>query len=603
MEFVFLAFEGSEVSVSMPNKPSFITKFLEFRFFSHKFKFARKKKDKAERSERDSAPAEQRKPLKLSERQRPGSLPEDPYGLDLSVEHPVQQLWRLRRDETGWLPAPQLRLEAPDAEEQPFTPKEAAVEITGVQTFLASAATARLGKAAPKSEDAPPVNLDAQVVVYVAKLPLSAWVMAFPPVGEGKELSSKDVSAALASAKVTYGIDEAFVEDLPNREDRYFRMYLVAQGLKPVPGKNGEVEDLYPRTSERQLPVDEYDRVDYTAVGNTQNIEKDTVICNIIPPTQGVPGRNVLGKELPTTNGVPAVAPMGRNTLMSQDGSQLLAGKTGSLEFHGNKFRINPVIQISGNVDYSTGSVNFLGDVHITGDVCSGFTVRAMGSIKVDGVVGACTIEAGGDLVLAKGVQGNSQAVMRAHGDIFAKYLENCNVYARNDLHSECIVGCQVYCDGSVYIKTGRGAIIGGKTWAARMVEANVLGSRGEVRTTLTLGGVPCEDVERSMLAAEIEEMENELAELDRQPENPAKASRTSKLRMKLSVDRLKLKQYDKSLEAKREASEKGLGPRLIFDVAHPGTRIKMQEDLLRIRTETHHCTAMLVDGKVRLMT
>ena len=226
-----------------------------------------------------------------------------------------------------------------------------------------------------------------------------------------------------------------------------------------------------------------------------------------------------------------------------------------------------------------------------------------MGSVKVDGVVESATIEAGGDLILAKGVQGNNQAVLRAHKDIYAKYLENCSVYARQDLYSEAIIGCNVYSNASVYAKNGRGAIIGGKIWAARLVEANAIGSKMEVRTTITIGGLPCEDFERALLLEEMAQLEKDLQETERQPNNPARTARISKLRMQLSVDKLKLRQYDKNLEAYQAQSQHQRPGQLIFDVAYAGTRIKMEEDLMRIRTETRHSTAMAIEGKIRLMT
>lgn len=589
----------------MTSKPSFLLKFLEFRFFKNKFKFSRKKKAVPSDGPGPEAPAAHR-PLKLSEHQRHGEAPTNPYEIELPTDHPLQSLWRLRRDEAGWLPTPSLRLDVPGLDEQPFTPDEAASEQGGFNLAITHSANQRLKSTVPKpspnpEEEPEPVNLDAQVVVYTARNGLSAWILAYPPVGEGEELASEDIDAALNAAKVTFGIDDALVDTLPQEEERYFRLFLAARGQAPVPGKNGEVEDLYPRVNKHSLPVDEYNRVDYTAVGNTQNIEKDAVICNIIPPTEGVPGRNVLDKELPTSNGISAIPPMGRNTVMNADGSQLLAGCTGSLEFNGNKFQINPVMDIPGNVDYSTGSVNFLGNVHIRGDVCSGFTVRAMGTVKVDGVVESATIEAGGDLILAKGVQGNSQAVLRAHKDIYAKYLENCSVYAHQDLYSEAIIGCNVYCDATVYAKNGRGAIIGGKTWAARAVEVNVIGSKMEVRTTLTVGGMPCEDFERALLLEETAKLEKDLQDTERQPSSPSRSTRMSKLRMQLSVTKLKLRQYDKNQE-NLQAQEQKPG-RIIFDMAYPGTRIKMAEELLRIRTETRHSTAMLIEGEIRLMT
>lgn len=587
----------------MANKPSFLMKFLESRFFKNRFKFSRKKK--ALPPDDAAAPAPH-KPLKLSEHQRHNESPADPYEIELPIDHPLQQLWRLRRDEAGWSSTPSLRLDVPELEEQPFTPEAASAEQTGVILAVTKSASTRLKATVPPpslnpEEEPPTVDLDAQVVVYTARDALSAWVLAYPPVGEGAELTAKDIDAALSGAKVTHGVDDDLVDALPDREDRYFHLFMIAQGQAPVPGKNGEVEDLYPRVNKHTLPVDEYNRVDYTAVGNTQNIEKDTVICNIIPPTDGVHGQNVLGKDLMAADGIPAIPPMGRNTYMNEDGSQLLAGRTGSLEFNGNKFQVNPVMDIAGNVDYSTGSVNFLGDVHIQGDVCSGFTVRAMGTIKVDGVVEAATVEAGGDLILAKGVQGNNQAVLRAHKDIYAKYLENCSVYAHQDLYSEATIGCTVYCDGTVYAKNGRGAIIGGKIWAARAVEANIIGSKMEVRTTLTVGGMPCEEFERAMLLEEIAQQEKALQDTDRQPASPTKTARMSKLRMQLSVSKLKLRQYEKNLDSIQSGEQKP--GRVIFDIAYAGTRLKMAEDLMRIRTETRHSTAMLVEGEIRLMT
>ena len=170
----------------MANKPSFLTKLLEFQFFKNRFKFSRKKK--AVSPEEGPAEPPQHRPLKLSEHQRRGEPPADPFELEIPIDHPLQQLWRLRRDEAGWSPSPSLRLEAPDAAEPPFTPETAAAEQTGVKLAVNSSAKARLGAALPKTEDAPPVSLNAQVMVYTARSGLSAWVLAYPPVGGGAHI-------------------------------------------------------------------------------------------------------------------------------------------------------------------------------------------------------------------------------------------------------------------------------------------------------------------------------------------------------------------------------------------------------------------------------
>ena len=218
-------------------------------------------------------------------------------------------------------------------------------------------------------------------------------------------------------------------------------------------------------------------------------------------------------------------------------------------------------------------------------------------------MVESCTIDAGGDLMLAKGVQGNNQAVIRAHRDIFAKYLENCVVHAQENLHSECIISCDVYSDAGVYVQSGRGAIIGGRIWAGREVDANIVGSKTEVRTTIILGGLPCENYEKDQLTKEIEELEKRLEETERQPDSPTKLSRMSKMRMQISVNRLKLNQHQKSLDELQENLEHRPAGKLTFRTAHPGTLVEIDGAQLKLENETRHSIAMLINGEVKLIT
>ncbi len=226
---------------------------------------------------------------------------------------------------------------------------------------------------------------------------------------------------------------------------------------------------------------------------------------------------------------------------------------TGHVEFSGRTFQVKPVLDIPGNVDFSVGNINFLGDVCIHGDICSGFTVRAMGNITVQGVVEACTVEAGRDLVVARGVQGDNQAVIRAQRSVFAKYLENSCVYAKMDLESECIINCDVYCGGGVTVRSGHSKIIGGKIHAAHEVKAGVVGSRVGNRTDIVLGGQPCEEFDFDLLTKEVQELERTLERIDRQPDSPSKISRMAKLRMQLTLNKGKLEEIRKDREQRVE--------------------------------------------------
>lgn len=528
-----------------------------------------------------------------------------PPELTLSPPDPVNKLWKLYCQEKGSQPAPVLKLEArPDMSEA-----DGRGMLFQLQVALNLPAKKRLERAQSKGrsgEEPTLPDLDAQAVVFVPKDGLSAWLLLFPPVGGGRELSRDELSQALDQAQVRFGVDEALLDSIPTDRNRYFRLFHAAEGTLPVHGEDGKVEELFPRVTERSFTVDENNRADYTSLNLFHNVEEGGVICRIHPPTEGVPGRSVLDRELPARDGRPASVPKGRNTHFSEEGDALLASIAGQVEFSGRSFQVKPLLDIPGDVDFSTGNINFVGDVFIHGDICAGFTVRAMGSITVDGVVMSSTVEAGGDLVVTRGVQGDNQAVIKAHRGVYAKYLENCCVCAKEGLYADCIINCDVYCDGIVEVRSGRMTIIGGTIRAAREVSAGTIGSRTESRTGIILGGLPCGEFDYGVLSQEAAEIQDELKRLERQPDSPQKLSRVSKLRVKLIVAQKKLGELDKEkellAEEKAEPDAGGGVRRMSCDVVYPGT-------VLNIDGLTHHfdrrlqpCRASVFDDEIQLI-
>jgi uncharacterized protein (DUF342 family) len=260
-------------------------------------------------------------------------------------------------------------------------------------------------------------------------------------------------------------------------------------------------------------------------------------------------------------------------------------------------------MDIPGNVDFSTGNITFLGDVNVHGDVLSGFSVRAMGNIHVDGAIEAgCSVEAGGDLVVVKGILGDGSTVVRAQRCVFSKYVENSTIYVRENLQTDCIINGNVYCDGEVQVRSGRGCIMGGRVWAAKLVSAQSVGSQSECKTAIALGGLPCTNFEREVVSQELRDLEIEMEKLEAQLDSPVKASLLGKLRMKLSVSELKLRQMEDDLmDIKLELNEKNDG-RLECGIAYPGTELTFGDEVLRLRQESRQCIAKLLYGEIVLM-
>ncbi len=544
--------------------------------------------------------------------QDPPPAPPKPesFRLELPPNHAINKLWKLWREEVGKQPAPSFRFETADGNGEVLAAAQAKQELARLLLTVNASANQRLNKLVPKGngnpqkgDGPPPVpELDAGVVAFVTNDRLTAWVFAYPPSGGGKELDREMLAQALREKQVVHGIDEDLLDAIPGRPDRYFRLYLAARGKAAVHGKDGQIVDLFQRNPERKLAVDEYNRVDYASISFIQNVNEGDAICRIIAPTLGAGGKTVLGQDLPARDGRAAAPPKGRNTAVNEAGDALIATKTGRVEFSGRAFQVKPVLEIEANVDYSTGHINFLGDVHVHGDVCTGFTVRAMGNITVDGVVEAATVEAGGDLIMVKGAQGDNRAVLRASHSIYAKYLENCCVYAMEDLHADCVINCDVYCDGTVEVRSGRGTIIGGSVRAAHEVSAGVLGSRSECQTDVVLGGLPCQEFDQEVLVREITDLEEKLEKIENQPDSPTKFTRMGKLRMQLTINKNKLEQFRKDLEEQWEEQDNPGLRCLTCGVAYPGASVTIGPASYRFQQETRPVNASLVAGEIAII-
>ncbi len=544
------------------------------------------------------------------------AAPDDPTRLEMPADHPIRQLHELRQKEAGPLPYPRLYMDEDGTLPAELLDKEK----NRLQSSLKSVCGTRLktakgrtrGKHSKKKAEAEPeaegeqLVLDARPWFHLSSDKIYAWMLIFPPVGKGAEVTRDMIYQALAAQGVSFGLNTALLDRAAHDRDRYFNLYLVAVGKPAFDGRNGNIVDNFPREIQRALEVNEFGQVDYTALNMICNVEEGQEICRLIRPTEGDPGRTVTNQEVPAKSGKSVPLPKGRNTEISGDGDALLASMPGHVEFSGSTFQVKPVLDIDGDVDFSTGNIKFVGDVNIKGDVLSGFSVKAMGNIYVGGVVETgSTVEAGGDLTVVKGILGDGTTVIRAGRCIFAKYIENATIFVRENLQTDCIVNGRIYCDGEVLIRSGRGSIIGGRVWAAKRVSASAIGAKSEVKTSISLGGMPCATLEKDLVRKKLASLASELEKLEAQLDSPAKASLMGKLRMKSSMSELRLKQLEEELDSAREEQKNQKeqeGGRMECGVAYAGTEISIGDQFLRLRQETHQCVAKLLCDEIVLM-
>lgn len=432
----------------------------------------------------------------------------------------------------------------------------------------------------------PDPDLPADYYIHISRNGMMAWLVIFPPVGNGAKPSLDGIGKALGAAGVKADIDPAVVPKLL-RNPPVFTCLCIAWGTPEVPGISGSIVEHFARKKSSEIVMDETGNVDYRAQTYVQAIKKGETICDIIPPSPGKDGMRVDGTVMPAAKVMPAKPPNGSNTSLTDDGNHLLASIDGHLEFSGGVFSVKTLLDIPGNVDYCTGNIDFHGDVHIGGDVRENFVVHATGCITIDGLVEAATIEADGDVVISKGVLGDNKALIRAQGSVRAKYLENCRVYAGKDVVADCIMASQVFSDETISVRTGRGTVIGGSLAAANLIAANILGSKAERKTQITLGTLPFVEKELQENAEELDAIDTELIELEarlrfltsRSDPRPPEIKERSKLQLRRSVLVLKQDKLNKRQEELRAMEPDLAHCRLECHVAYPGVAIAIGED------------------------
>jgi uncharacterized protein (DUF342 family) len=273
---------------------------------------------------------------------------------------------------------------------------------------------------------------DGRVEVVIAADGMSVRAHLDPPTGAPSAVDEDVVLALLRERGVTTGIDRRAVREAVRKssiERVIVRDAIVARGQKPV-------DEVPPGLAiERALlekpAVDsagDPGPVDFRALSAFVTLKAGAALARATPGRHGVMGVTVRGVAVPYGR-LPDVSPRpGSNT--RREGDTVVAACDGLFKTDAGFFRIDEVLEVPGDVDFSVGNIDFPGDVVIHGVIRNGFRVRAGRSLHCSRSIDASEVTTGGDLVTAQGIIGRRQAIIKSGGGITARFIENCVVEA-----------------------------------------------------------------------------------------------------------------------------------------------------------------------------
>ncbi len=365
----------------------------------------------------------------------------------------------------------------------------------------------------------PSLDRDAAVEVEVDQDEMEAYLIIRPALG-GRKLTVAQLEQALQAAGVVEGVKREVLEAAVVAQDTGGR-FLVATGRPPVNGNDGYIDYRFSVTGPTPRPLELEDgRVDYYTLQTVQNVNAGQVLAVRVPPTNGLPGITVRGRPLGAKAGRDVRLPKGKNTDANPEyPDELIAVIAGQVTMIGGKVNVLPVYEVRGDVDFSTGNIDFQGGVVVHGSVTSGFVIKATGNVDVGGSVEAATILTDGDVTVRRGVQGGDRGRLVGK-NIQAKFIQNCRVEAAGDvIVDEALMYADVYSQGKVEARGSKGRIVGGVVRAVREVSARVIGSKLGTHTEIMVGISP-------EVRAELERVSQELTQRQRQLDEVVKSIR-----------------------------------------------------------------------------
>ncbi len=475
-----------------------------------------------------------------------------------------------------------------------------------------------------------------QVFVEISDDEMTAKLTIVPPQSDTGHFSTiDDVREALSRRSVVYGIDENRMTEAASKLSQMASSknlsepieMEIAFGTPVTNGEDARVEYLFKKTeeTEKQAPVleeSEDGRVDYRAVHKIDNILKGTLLARKIPPTKGVSGMTVTGKAIEAKDGKDIEVIPGKGVVVSPENKdEWIAENDGQVVVKDNKISVMALYEIPGDVNLSTGNLDFIGTIIVHGDVKDGFKVYAGEDLIINGVVEGAELKCGGKLTIGGGVSGNDKCKIVCQSDATIKYIRNAIVEVGGNLNSsQAIMHSKITVGGKVTVAGKKGVIVGGQVIAGLEVNAASMGSNFATPTEVIVGeaiGLRDEiqktDVE---LKASVENLDKTkkgiqfLKDLQTKmggnlpPDKKELLTKLTRAQFKLMADTKALVEKKQELEKTEQqtAEERHrLAKVTCMGIIHTGVKITINKASRQVSEELKYCTLTESDGEVKV--
>ncbi|MCR5356344.1 MAG: FapA family protein [Lachnospiraceae bacterium] len=447
----------------------------------------------------------------------------------------------------------------------------------------------------------------------IAEDNMSCRVRFFAPSEKGAALQKEELIKDLKFKKVTFGIKNDVIDSFFN-DRHYCTTYVIAEGKPVREGTDGRIEYNFNTNPDLKPTLKEDGTVDFFNLNLISPCKEGDVLAKLIPADKGDDGVNILGAYVSPKEVKEPKFGYGRNIKVSEDGLELISEISGNVMLVEDKVFVSNIYEVN-DVDTSTGNIEYDGDVHVRGNVNAGFSLKATGNVEVRGVVEGAYVEAGGDIIIARGMNGMSKGKLVAGRNVVSKFIENSRVEAGGYIHSEAILHSDIVSKSDVVVTGKKGFITGGSIKALGNVEAKIIGSTMGVDTDIQVGADPTIKLKAASMQQEIAESNKKLNGI-----KPVLVTLTMRMKKgdKLTPDQLRtikqlseeyknlneqierqMDEYDKYMDSVEVSDTESVVK--VSDCAYPGTKITISEVYTQLKSPAQRARFVKDGADIRI--
>lgn len=413
------------------------------------------------------------------------------------------------------------------------------------------------------------------------------------PVNSDNEITIMDIKARTEQygSSCESAIDWEYIRDTYTRiffDGEILSEVIIAQG-KPVKMhvpchlllKEGLITDFKPQ-------IIDGNKVDFHHIHSFIIVQKGECIGDEIPELPGINGLNLLGKEIPYPNTIINNLKLGNNVVVKS--GRIYSEIEGSLKIVDDIIQVEPVLDISNDVDYKTGDIDFHGDILVKNSIRENFVVNSGRDILVGDSIEPTNINCGNNINVQHGIFGDNKHTIECKGSVTALHIENSQINACKLITVENgIVNSKVNTLDKMIIGE-KSSIVGGLYRIQNGIITGNVGNESGIETKLFLGiDYVIEDklnkvqIASIQLVCEMTDLQEMLSECETREDKDKLKFLFLKVKSRLNS----LNNFSRALLSKLDKNDKS--SLTVLGTIYPGTYIEICHISYIIKQELSH--------------